>query len=99
MESKSFIVIYVPQTNMIVSNMNIFRKNCKRSWHFYVSLALIFDSKVTLAIRNIFYHLHTIGNRPKISHGMRFPTMWYFDMNMLSLLLSLETPNDVQSVA
>ena len=35
-----------------------------------------------------------------MSSDIRFPTMWYFDKRSLcSLLLGLETPNDVQSVA
>ena len=45
-----------------------------------------------------------------LSRDMRFPTMWHFDMNTLgwacvllqwqcSLILNLETPNAVQSVA
>ena len=34
-----------------------------------------------------------------MSQCMRFKTMWHFGMCRLGLLLSLETPNGVQSVA
>ena len=34
-----------------------------------------------------------------LSRGMRFPTMCHFDKSLCGLLLSLETQNDVRSVA
>ena len=45
--------------------------------------------------------IHHCKNRTNLRRDMRFLTMWHFDMNslMCSLLLSLETLNDVQSVA
>ena len=60
-------------------------------------------------ISNVKVHLKTPSrnvNISKMSRGLRFPTMWHFDMCRLrrltslgSHLLSLETPNGVQSVA
>ena len=75
-------------------------QHCKPIFYVRIELEKVFEILQMLRCLCNLYHKCCIC---KLSHGMRFPTIWHFHKCRLeclcSIILRLETPNGVQSVA